>query len=65
MHRHLVAAGHAPHEGRGGAQVQGRAVDKVEARETVEVGVQAGKSTLHHYLFDPTQDAVFEERPIR
>ena len=26
-----------------------------------EVGVQAGRSTLHHYLFDPTQDAVFED----
>ena len=25
-----------------------------------EVGVQAGKSTIHHYLFDPTEDAVFE-----
>ena len=26
-----------------------------------DVGVQAGKSTLHHYLFDPTEDAVFED----
>ena len=28
--------------------------------ETSEVGVQAGKSTIHHYLFDPTQDAIFD-----
>ena len=26
-----------------------------------EVGVQAGKSTIHHYLFDPTEDAVFND----
>ena len=27
----------------------------------VDVGVQAGKSTIHHYLFDPTEDAVFDD----
>lgn len=27
----------------------------------VDVGVQVGKPTIHHYLFDPTQDAVFED----
>ena len=31
----------------------------------LQVGVQAGKPTLHHYLFDPTKDAVFEDPPER
>lgn len=67
-HQHLVPAGHGSQEGTGANQVRKKSlgsVDKVEGRETAEVGVQAGKPTLHHYLFDPTQDAVFEERPSR
>ena len=31
----------------------------------VDVGVQVGKPTVHHYLFDPTQDAVFEDTFLR
>ena len=26
----------------------------------VDIGVQVGKPTVHHYLFDPTQDALFD-----
>merc|ERR1719233_2143194 len=36
---------------------------QIENKETSEIGVQAGKSTIHHYLFDPTQDAIFEPSP--
>ena len=28
---------------------------------SVDVGVQVGKPSIHHYLFDPTQDALFED----
>ena len=28
----------------------------------VDVGIQVGKPTVHHYLFDPTQDALFEDK---
>ena len=54
-------------------QDQGRPVHVTDLgrsgpRETVkkqppsqDVGVQVGKSTIHHYLFDPTEDAVFDD----
>ena len=35
-------------------------VFKDEYPATSEVGVQVGKTTIHHYLFDPTEDALFD-----
>ena len=37
---------------------------QMENKKTSEIGVQVGKSTMHHYLFDPTQDAIFETNPF-
>ena len=34
--------------------------NKTKNAETSDIAVQVGKSTIHHYLFDPTQDAIFD-----
>ena len=48
-----------------GANLPSHKFHLIHTKRIVQVGVQAGKPTLHHYLFDPTKDAVFEDPPER
>ena len=37
-----------------------RPADEKQNIMTSDIGIQVGKSTIHHYLFDPTEDAIFD-----